>query len=133
MANLHHMITIAGRVLMVGLLFFLLQGCKTPLVKIDVSATTKAAPTGKCTPGQGGSGDNNGLSGCLVFWNYSGSADHFWHADENKWIASGSGLTCGSGSSKCLISGQPCQSSKGLDSCTSVYSGGMCGCACGQP
>ena len=132
MANLHHLVTIAGRFLMVGVLFFILEGCQTPLVKIDVAATTKAAPTGKCAPGE--EEDGHGLSGCSDR-SWSGSADGFWNVDSQSWIPSGSGLTCSASGSKKCRRGNQCFGGGGTYTCTNNYSNspttGTCFCACG--
>ena len=130
MANIHHIVVNAGRLLTVGVLFFLIQGCHTPLIKVDVDSY--AATTGKCQRPDGT--PSEGIEGCGTPQGYAGSATGFWHQQnpgnpDGHIITSSENLSCASGSTKCPVF-RPCG---GGNWCRSTYKNdGTCFCACGK-
>lgn len=111
---------------------FLIQGCTTPLVKVETQTIV-----GECA----NMGDEReiGLGACSE-QNHNGSATGFWNKDTQQVILDSDNLSCtAAGSKKCRKqgSGTNCVTATGKnDNCYSTYTNspnpGSCFCACGR-
>lgn len=120
-----------GMLIILGFLFaFMIQGCSTPLVKVENNTTV-----GECS--EDGLGGGPGACQNKAWQNQS--ATGFWNMDNDTIIQASENKFCtATGSQKCRYSGtaSSCMASGKPNYCYSTYTNspnpGTCLCACGQ-